>query len=271
MICFPNGKINIGLRIKGKREDGYHNLESVFYPVGIFDILEIIPTNKFSCQQTGIDLKGPTDRNLVVKAYQLMRSYFDIGNCTIHLHKNIPPGSGLGGGSADASFTIKLLNSLFKLGLKIQELEKLASKLGADCPFFIKNRPVFVSGIGDKLEPVGLDLTHYQIIVIVPNDKVSTTEAYLKVIPSGISLDLENILQSHPASWKNMIVNDFETAIFNWKPKIKRIRDILYQKGALYASMSGSGSAVYGIFGAKTDTNNLFDRDITWFRTNSLI
>lgn len=250
MILYPNAKINIGLNIESKRSDGYHNISSVFYPLkGSYDILEITksPVFLFSCS----GIKIPNGENLCEKAFSLIDSKFSISPVHIHLHKRIPIGAGLGGGSSDASFTLKGLNQLFNLKISNIELEKLSLKLGADCPFFIENTPKYVEGVGDKLSPLSLDLSEYNIKLINSDIHVSTMQAYSSVvINSSKSLILDDIL--NPISeWKDTIKNDFESNIFSAYPLLENIKNDLYKEGAIYASMSGTGSIVYGIFSKK--------------------
>ena len=250
MILYPNAKINIGLKIESKRSDGYHNISSVFYPLKeSFDILEITKSPVFLFSSSGI--KIPDGENLCEKAFRLIDSNFSISPVHIHLHKIIPIGAGLGGGSSDASFTLKGLNQLFNLKISNLELEKLSLKLGADCPFFIENTPKYVEGVGDKLTPLSLDLSEYNIKLINSDIHVSTMQAYSSVvINSSKSLILDDIL--NPISeWKDTIKNDFESNIFSAYPLLENIKNDLYKEGAIYASMSGTGSIVYGIFSKK--------------------
>lgn len=247
MITYPNAKINIGLNIKSKRNDGYHNISSVFYPLkDYYDILEITKSPVFLFSSSGI--KIPKGENLCEKAFKLIEANFSISPVHIHLHKRIPIGAGLGGGSSDASFTLKGLNRLFNLNISNLELEKLSLKLGADCPFFIQNSPKYVEGIGDKFTNISLDLSDYNIKLIYSDIHVSTEQAYNSVvINSSKSLILDDILK--PISeWKDTIKNDFESTIFNSYPLLENIKNDLYKKGAIYASMSGTGSVVYGLF-----------------------
>ena len=250
MIIYPNAKINIGLNIASKRLDGYHNIKSVFYPLkDSFDILEIIESPSFLFTSSGINI--PAGENICIKAFNLINSNFSISPVHIHLHKRIPIGAGLGGGSSDGSFTLKALNQLFNLKISNIELEKLSLELGADCPFFIDNTPKYVEGIGDHLTPISLDLSAYSIKLINSNIHVSTTEAYssLEINSSKISI-LEYI--SKPIHlWKGVIKNDFEFCIFKNYPIIENAKNNLYNNGAIYASLSGTGSVVYGLFSKK--------------------
>ncbi len=248
MISFPNAKINIGLNVVSKREDGYHNLETIFYPVNLSDALEIVESDTTSFSSSGIEIDGnPTD-NLVFQAYQNLKNDFDLPPVKLHLHKIIPFGAGLGGGSSDAAFTLKMLNEYFRLELTNHQLEKYAAKLGADCPFFIQNKATFASGIGDEFEPIELDLSEYKIAIFKPNISVSTPDAYRNIKPEKPRFDLRNIATLPVEKWKNQIQNDFEKSVFPQYPEIRELKEKLYKIGAVYAAMSGSGSAVFAIF-----------------------
>lgn len=264
MICFPNCKINLGLNIVNRRADGYHDLETVFYPVtGLHDALEVTVANaheerEYTFQQYENVLDCEPKKNLVVKAYQLLEeTYPDLRPITIHLLKHIPSGAGLGGGSADAAFMLKLLDQLFELHLSTTQLEQLAVQLGADCAFFIQNQPTFATGIGDKFSPIQLSLKGYQIIIIKPNVFVSTKEAFAHIHPQRPTVSIVDILQAPISEWRQYLVNDFEASIFPQHPQIEAIKRLLYDNGAEYASMSGSGSSVYGLFKPNTELPNL--------------
>ena len=248
MIVFPNAKINIGLNIISKREDGYHNIESVFYPVELSDILEVLPSNKLSFASSGINIPGDVESNLCLKAYQLIKSDYNIPPVQIHLHKIIPIGAGLGGGSSDATYTLKALNDIFDLNISDTQLEKYASKLGSDCPFFVKNKPVFATGTGIEFEPLELDLTEYTIKLEYPEIHIGTKEAYSGVIPTQPKHSIKELIHQPISNWKDFIKNDFEASIFPNHPKIEKLKKSFYNNGAVYSSMTGSGSAVYGIF-----------------------
>ena len=247
MIVYPNAKINLGLNILRKRKNGYHDISSVFYPVNeCVDILEIVKFDTFEFINSGI--KIPDGENICEKAWKLLHKDFRIGNVKIHLHKQIPIGSGLGGGSSDASFTLKALNNLFGLNLTNSQLEKYSVMLGADCPFFIDNRPKLVEGIGEKMKSIDLDLSEFEIRLIKPKIHISTEEAYSRVIPQIPEFNLLEIIELPINEWKNKLKNDFEDSIFQQYSSLHDIKDSLYNDGAVYASMSGSGSVVYGIF-----------------------
>ncbi|MBT7481160.1 MAG: 4-(cytidine 5'-diphospho)-2-C-methyl-D-erythritol kinase [Flavobacteriales bacterium] len=247
MIVYPNAKINLGLNVLRKREDGYHDISSVFYPVKeCVDILEIIKSERFEFTRSGIEISD--GENLCEKAWKLLDTDFGIGNVKIHLHKQIAIGAGLGGGSADASFTLKSLNELFDLNLNNKELEKYALRLGADCPFFIDNTPKLVEGIGEKMTSIDLDLSEYNIRLINPGIHVSTKEAYSDLVPKTPVLSVEKTIELQIIEWKGKLKNDFEESIFAKHLKLESIKDELYKQGSIYSSMSGSGSIVFGIF-----------------------
>lgn len=250
MICFPNAKINLGLNIVAKRADGYHNIETVFYPIDICDALEITPAKNEQgvFTQTGITIDGDSENNLVMKALRLLRQEYQIPEIDIFLHKHIPFGAGLGGGSSDAAFMLKLLNEFAELNLSISQLEEYAAKLGADCPFFIQNKAVFAEGIGNIFTPIDFSLEAYEIKMIKPDVHVSTQEAYSLVRPQQPKTPIPIILQQPIHTWKDQLVNDFEQSVFSLHPEIEQAKNELYAQGAIYASMSGSGSSVFGIF-----------------------
>lgn len=248
MIYFPNAKINIGLNVVSKRMDGFHNLETIFFPVKLADALEIVESKKTKFSSSGIEIDGNPENNLVFKAYQILNNDYIIPPVKIHLHKVIPFGAGLGGGSSDAAFALKLLNEYFNLKISSEKLKSYATQIGADCPFFIENKPTFASGIGNQFQPVNLDLSEYKILIIKPNISVSTPDAYRNVIPSKPKFNLKEIENLPIEKWKNTIVNDFEESVFQKYSEINDLKQNLYKMGALYASMSGSGSAVFGIF-----------------------
>lgn len=260
MIGFPNGKLNLGLSVINKRNDGFHNIETLMMPVSITDILEIIisPSKQFRFNITGLDITGSLNDNLVVKAYELMKSGFDLPPVEIHLHKIIPVGAGMGGGSADAAFTIRILNTLFGLNLVQQKMEFYARQLGSDCAFFIDNKPVIASGKGDKFEGIDISMKKYFLIVVKPEINISTREAYSFVRPSDKGQSLRKIINLPVAQWKGLLVNDFENVLFEKYPQIKTIKEKLYESGAVFSSMTGSGSAVFGIFNSHVDVENHF-------------
>lgn len=247
MIVYPNAKINIGLNVLEKQVDGYHKISSVFYPVNeLFDILEIFPSNDFSFSSSGIEIPG--NDNLCIKAFDLLHSDFKIGNVTMHLHKLIPIGAGLGGGSSDGASVLKALNELFKLELSSVELEKYALQLGADCPFFIENLPKYVTGVGENMMSIDFDLSSYKLKFIFPKIHISTIDAYKFVIPNQPKKGLLDLVNQPIENWKRNVKNDFEVAAFLKYPQLNKIKKKLYADKAIYASMTGSGSVIYGIF-----------------------
>ncbi len=248
MIVFPNAKINIGLHVVSKRPDGYHNLETVFYPVKLSDALEMAETGKTDITFSGLPVEGASQDNLVIKAYNLLKKDFELPSVQFYLHKVIPTGAGLGGGSSDAAFTLKMLNNYFNLGLPFDKLKEYAVRLGADCTFFIENKPAYAIGIGDQLRPIELDLSAYRIVIVKPDVSVSTIQAYKNIVPAQPLFSLTELSSVPVEEWKYKVVNDFEKSIFPQYPEIREWKETLYEWGALYASMSGSGSAVFGIF-----------------------
>ena len=246
MIVYPNAKINIGLNVLNKREDGYHELSSVFYPVSeLYDILEIITSDDFSFSSSGIVIPG--DSNICTKAFDLLKADYDVRNVKIHLHKMIPIGARLGGGSADGAFVLKALNELFELNLTNNQLEKYALKLGADCPFFIENTPKRVTGIGEKMTAIDLDLSDYEIKFIFPELHISTAEAYGGVMPKKDETNLLYLISKPITNWKEEVRNDFEVSAFKKHPELSKMKAKFYADGAIYASMTGSGSVIYGV------------------------
>jgi 4-diphosphocytidyl-2-C-methyl-D-erythritol kinase len=269
MLLFPNAKINLGLHITGKRADGYHELATVFYPVLLKDMLEIIQSDKAVTNSappsnstiifttTGLTIPGEPDKNLCVKAYHLLKKdYPELPAIKMHLHKIIPMGAGLGGGSADGAFALRLINEKFQLNVSDQQLIHYAAQLGSDCPFFIVNKPCFATGRGELLEPINLDLSDYQFVLVNPNIHLSTKWAFEQLTPAKPQADLRSIVQQPIETWKNNLYNDFEAPIAKHYPEIQSIKDTLYSNGAIYASMTGSGSTVFGIF-SKTATIQL--------------
>ncbi|MVM39582.1 4-(cytidine 5'-diphospho)-2-C-methyl-D-erythritol kinase [Spirosoma sp. HMF3257] len=264
MITFPSCKINLGLRITEKRPDGFHNLQSCFYPVGWGDILEIIPANEFSFGSSGLVIPGDSQHNLCVKAYNLVKADFDLPPVQMHLHKVVPIGAGLGGGSADAAFVLKSLNGQFELGLSVSQLEDYARMLGSDCAFFIQNRPLYCLEKGDVFSEISVDLKGYYIVLIYPNLVISTAEAYARVRPCQPETTLFEQLQRPMDTWRDTVHNDFEDSLFPKYPVLPHIKQQLYDAGAVYASMSGSGSTVYGIFNAPIVVPNQFSTYRVW-------
>jgi 4-diphosphocytidyl-2-C-methyl-D-erythritol kinase len=252
MITFPNAKINLGLNIVEKRPDGYHNLETVFYPVPVEDALEVNilneSTQKFRLHQAGLEIAGEAENNLVVKAYKLLDERFNLPPVDIHLFKHIPSGAGLGGGSSDAAYMLKLLNEKFNLKLSDENLEEYAARLGADCAFFIRNTPTYAEGIGNIFSPISLSLKGYQIVLVKPDIFVSTRDAFAQIKPHRQEIPLKEVIKQPIEEWKERMVNDFEESVFPQFPAIKEIKEKLYEAGAIYAAMTGSGSSVFGLF-----------------------
>lgn len=252
MISFPNAKINLGLHVIEKRTDGFHNLQTIFLPISINDALEIIPSKEkdstLEFTYSGLQIIGNTNENLCVRAFHLLQQYFKLPPIKMHLHKSIPMGAGLGGGSADGAFTLKLLNSIFKLKLSEQQLLEYALHLGSDCPFFIKNKPCFATSRGEVLEDVLVDLSAYEIVLVSPNIHISTTRAFSKITPALPKKSIEEIIQQPIETWKKELINDFEKSLANDYLLIEHIKNLLYHNGAEYVSMTGTGSTVFGIF-----------------------
>ncbi len=250
MVTFPNAKINIGLDIVSRREDGYHNIESIMVPVPWRDILEIVPAqgDESTLTITGREVNCPIEKNLVMKAFRAMQQNYSVPNADIYLHKVIPDGAGLGGGSADAAFTIIAVNELFSLNASKEDLAKIAATIGADCPFFIYNTPMLATGIGTEFSDVELDLSGYKILIVKPHVSVPTAQAYAGVTPQLPEKSLKELITTPHCQWQGVIKNDFEKSIFPLHPIVADIKQQIIDMGAIYASMSGSGSAVYGIF-----------------------
>lgn len=252
MILFPNAKINLGLYITGKRPDGFHDLQTVFYPLPLTDALEIITAQKAKHEidftVSGAPIEGSGD-NICVKAYQLLKKDFpQLPPVRMHLHKGIPVGAGLGGGSADGAFTLLLLHQKYGLQLSEHQLLHYALQLGSDCPFFIKNRPCLAGGRGEQLQAINLNLSNFKIVIVNPGIHINTGWAFSQLTPKKPAHPLPEVIQKQVAEWKFFLTNDFEGPLFNHFPAIKKVKEDLYAAGALYASMSGSGSTVFGLF-----------------------
>ncbi len=258
MITFPNAKINLGLNIVEKRPDGYHNLETLFYPIALQDILEITPrigdaTEKYSLTMYDAPFDGNIDDNLVIKAYNALAADYALPALDFSLYKKVPTGAGLGGGSADAAFALKMINDLAGLSLSDDELEKYAARIGADCAFFVRNKPAFATGIGNILTPAELSLAGYTLVLVKPEIHISTKDAYAQVTPMRPEVPITEIVKRPIGEWRQLLVNDFEKSVFAKYPEVAAIKEKLYEIGAEYASMSGSGSAFFGIFKEKQD------------------
>ncbi len=275
MIVFPNCKINLGLNVLRKRSDGYHELETVFYPLLIHDILEIVYLKKLRGRPgipfsvSGLEIDGQKNSNLCLKAHKLLKKKIpQMPSVQLHLHKVIPAGSGLGGGSADAAFTLMILNEICGLQLSEEKLLKFASQLGSDCPFFIINKPCFSKGRGELPEKINLDLSPYKIVLVYPGFAINTREAFTEIKPALPEVSIKEIIKRPIETWKADLKNDFEQTIFSQYPAIEKIKNELYNAGALYASLSGSGSSVFGIFSKQNKIDipfpsNYFVRELT--------
>lgn len=269
MLSFPYIKINLGLHILARRPDGYHDIETVFYPLPVMDALEAITSEKLSLITHGLPVPGDPEDNLCMKAWNLLKKDFpELPPVRIHLLKNIPVGAGLGGGSSDAAFMIRLLDEKFQLGLGPERQLNYAQTLGSDCPFFIRGRPCLARGRGEILEPVALDLGSYSFVVVCPPIPVSTAWAYTQVTPSPSRPSLNDLIRLPVVQWKERLVNDFEVPVFRKFPAIGRIKAQLYSSGALYASLSGSGSALFGIFPKNKTAGIAFDTGCRIFYLN---
>ncbi|MBN1159539.1 MAG: 4-(cytidine 5'-diphospho)-2-C-methyl-D-erythritol kinase [Bacteroidales bacterium] len=268
MLSFPNAKINIGLRVVEKRPDGYHNIETVFYPVNLCDMLEFVPLDSpgkdIHLTVTGENLPARSENNLCIKAYRLLKNDYALPPLSVHLHKIIPIGSGLGGGSSDAAFMLKELNGLFHLGISESGLHSYASTLGSDCAFFIKNKPVLGYGRGNRFADINIKWEDFEIVIVCPGIHINTAEAYAGVSPQKPCISLEELMKLPPGEWGRLIQNDFEISVFQKYPVIAKIKKKLYELGAIYASMSGSGSSVYGLFDRAPEVKGLFKGMFFW-------
>lgn len=274
MVTFPNAKINLGLFVTARRTDGFHELESVFYPVGWSDVLEILPTERLPAgaqsadgptfKSTGLSIPGDPVGNLCLKAYHLLRQDHDLPPVRIHLHKVVPIGAGLGGGSADGAFTLKALNELFRLGLSDNQLEAYARQLGSDCAFFVRNEPRFCFGKGDEFADVTVPLRGNWLVLVHPGIHISTAEAYAGIKPRPAPVDLRAAIAQPVGTWRETIRNDFEAHLLPKYPIIGQIKARLYEAGAAYASMTGSGSTVFGIFEGERNAGDLFPDFMGW-------
>ena len=266
MILFPQAKINLGLNVVERRPDGYHNLETVFYPVPLQDALEVqVMADEFpsdvdcDLKVTGISVEGDERRNLVVRAYELLKQEFpQLPRVHAHLYKAIPTQAGMGGGSSDCAAMLTLLNREFRLGLTEEQLISRAARLGADCPFFIVNRPAYAEGIGERLQPVGLDLGGWFLAVVRPDIPVPTKEAFALIVPRRPAVNCRDLVARPVGRWRGVLLNYFEKSVFAQHPEIGRVKEQLYELGAVYSAMSGSGSAVFGLFRKLFDLSDYF-------------
>jgi len=255
MIIFPPAKINLGLKVLRKRPDGYHDIETCMLPIPLFDVLEILPAQDLKFVQTGNKIEGEKEDNLVLMAWRLLHERHNAPKALIHLQKHIPTGAGLGGGSSDAAFLLRGMNTLFELKLSSDLLQELAAELGSDCPFFIKDQVQFASGRGEILSSCALNLKDWYLKVVYPGIHVSTAQAYAGMKPTDLSQHVKTILELPVSEWKALLINDFEASVFSAFPQIAQVKEELYTEGAVYASMSGSGSAVFGLFETKPRTS----------------
>lgn len=260
MIRFPNAKINLGLYVERKRDDGYHDISTVFYPIPLQDVVEVVKAETTVLRTYGNPVDCLPEKNLVMKAYRLLESEFSLPPVEICLYKHIPDGAGLGGGSSDASAVLKILNELFSIGLDDAGLARRAVKIGADCPFFIYNHPVVARGIGDEFGDVDVDLSGMTVVVVKPDVYVSTADAYRGVVPGVPKMNVAEIVLHPVEEWRHLLENDFERHVFSLYPQLKEIKESMYDSGAVYASMSGSGSAIYGLFSSDNMAESFVSR-----------
>jgi len=262
MVFFPNCKINLGLRILRRRDDGYHELETVFYPLAIKDALEIIPADSLMFTATGLPIPGDPAANLCYKAFHLLQQDFSqLSPVHIYLHKHIPIGAGLGGGSSDGAAMLQLLDKFYQLGLSREQLMSYAAQLGSDCPFFILNTPAFGGGRGEKLRPIPMDLSRYSFALVHPGIHISTAWAFSQCVPDSGNKPVESVIQQPVETWAQELVNDLERPVLEQYPALRAIKEQLYRAGALYASMTGSGSSFFGIFEKETRLSTNFVPD----------
>jgi 4-diphosphocytidyl-2-C-methyl-D-erythritol kinase len=267
MVVFPNAKINIGLNILRKRNDSFHDIESIFYPIPLYDVLEIqknVHATKITLVNTGYTVDTDVANNLCVKAFQVLQTEYKLPNVDLYLHKAIPFGAGLGGGSSDAAFTIALLNNLFELKLSKETMKSYAAKIGSDCAFFIDNVPSLAEGRGEILNPINIDLKGWYLVLVKPEVHVSTTNAYSRINPKIPVISVSDLISLPVSRWKDKIVNDFEDHILKQFPILGSIKEKLYNMGAVYASMSGSGSTIYGLFEKDIDLYSHFSDCFVW-------
>ncbi|MDR0415192.1 MAG: 4-(cytidine 5'-diphospho)-2-C-methyl-D-erythritol kinase [Prevotellaceae bacterium] len=248
MLQLSNAKINLGLHVTQRRPDGFHNIETAFFPIGWSDVVEALPSREFSLRCTGIAVDAPPEKNLCTRAFRLLQEDFDLPGVNVFLHKQIPSGAGLGGGSSNAAFVLRALNEIFHLSLSPQKLAEYAAQLGSDCAFFVYNTPMLATGRGDILHPVTVNLSGYELLVVKPPVGVSTSVAYAGVTPRTPQVNLRHVVGLRVEEWRKLLVNDFEPSVFAKHPTLREIKSRLYGCGATYAAMSGSGSALFGIF-----------------------
>jgi 4-diphosphocytidyl-2-C-methyl-D-erythritol kinase len=262
MVVFPNCKINLGLKILRRRADGYHDLETIFFPLAVRDVLETIRSEEMQFTATGLPIPGDSANNLCLKAYTLLKKDFPVlPPVHIYLHKHIPMGAGLGGGSSDGAHMLALLNRQFHLQLDTERLLEYALQLGSDCPFFVLNRPCLGTGRGEELKPVELDLSGYSFVIVNPGVHISTARAFSLIVPDPGGRSVGEIIRQPVQTWAKELVNDFEEPVLQEYPALRRIREELYDKGAIYASLTGSGSSFYGIFPGGVEPGLHFEQD----------
>ena len=268
MVVFPNAKINLGLNVIRKRTDGFHDLETVFYPINLREVLEVLPIkgNVSSFKSTGLTIPSDQKKNIVLQAYQILAQDFDLPCFDFRLHKLIPIGAGLGGGSSDAAFTIRAINEYCKLGLSVTQMEGYAGKLGSDCPFFISNQVVYATGKGEVFKAIDFSLKGKFLLMVNPLIHVSTSKAYAGIIAQDKGRNIPAILAKKVEDWKGLLCNDFELNVFKQHPQLIKIKELLYKNGAFYASMSGSGSTMYGLFDEKPNLSD-FSEHVHWTLT----
>ncbi|MCE2733732.1 MAG: 4-(cytidine 5'-diphospho)-2-C-methyl-D-erythritol kinase [Cyclobacteriaceae bacterium] len=265
MVVFPHCKINLGLHVLYKRADGYHELDTCFYPITFHDLLEVLPAKNFSVTLTGLSIPGNKTDNICVMAYRLLQQEYQLPNISIHLHKEVPIGAGLGGGSSDGVFTLKALNTIFNLGITPEKMLHYASQLGSDCAFFCQDNPMIGRGRGELLSPVSVSLKHFYLILLKPPIHISTKTAFAGLKPKERKVSIEKIVTQVPVDkWKDHLSNDFEESIFKLYPEIEACKTKLYDHGAVYASMTGSGAGVYGLFNNETDVVKFQDKNLIW-------
>jgi 4-diphosphocytidyl-2-C-methyl-D-erythritol kinase len=267
MVSFPHCKINLGLHVVEKRKDGYHNIETCFYPVPRTDILEVIQADTFAFTTSGLTVAGDVSDNLCIKAYNFMANEFKLSPVKIHLHKVLPMGAGVGGGSADAAFMVRMLNTLFTLKLSQDVLKSYAAELGSDCAFFLQDQPMLAEGRGEILAAAPVSLKGKYIVLVKPDVHVATADAYAGVVPTKPANKLQDVLQLPIEGWRDKLVNDFEKTVFKKFPVIAELKQQLYNNGATYASMSGSGASVYGIFDSPVNLQSKFTGIDYWAGT----
>lgn len=264
MVAFPGCKINLGLHVLHKRSDGFHEIDTAFFPVPWTDVLEVLPSNEFSFSFSGLTVNGSPEDNLCLRAYRLISRDYTFPPVQGHLHKVVPMGAGLGGGSADAAHTLRLLSSVASLDLPHEQLRAYSLQLGSDCSFFLMDGPARGRGRGEIIEPLQLTLKGYFLVIVAPPIHIATAEAYAQLKPRKPNNDLSEVLNQPVPEWKKLLVNDFESSVFTRHPEIAFLKNRLYERGAVYAAMSGSGSSVFGIFDKAVNREEIFPAMRGW-------